>query len=189
METYQNEQDFFSNLYDYKDNPRRINWARIIRTFHECGGDVNYHDRFKIELILELNNTSDVLTPDVFRELMQCGFTFENKDVSYVSYYGRIGAYGSYHNHPLKIEVMEMLCRDFNWLNVVDDDTIKRFVFGLNGYTSDYSSFYLEFHFGPELAQMYLKYDDARKIRSIWTEIPNQVKATMNQDFVKIMDE
>lgn len=188
MDTYIKEPDFFHNLYFHKDNPRQINWARVVRTFVESGGDINYFDQYRVEMILQFNNISDVLTPDVVREFITCGFSFEGKSRHHIGYYGYIGAYGVHHNYPLKIDAMEIICRRFDWIGNVEDQAIKRFVFGINGHSEDYSRCNLEFQMTKPLIEMHERNDHTNRMKQMWDSFPSHVQEKMTQDVQEFMN-
>lgn len=187
-----NDMHFFHRFFHIKDNPWGVNWSRIVRTYKECGGDVNhykvYGPRPFVELIIQLNNIYKILTPDLYRELVDCGFTFDGKPVNHISAYGEIGSYGVKDNNDLKIEVMDLICRDFDWLNVVDDRSICIFVFGLN------MTFYNDYYPHPyikvndKLVRMYLKHDRNGRIKKLWSMIPDNVKHKIDKDIYNTLN-
>lgn len=173
--------DFFHRLYSHRDNPRKVNWARIVRTFHECGGDVTYSDQYRPELVLVLNNISDVLTPDVMQELIECGFSTGRKPHHDWGYFGHVGASYVRHDYPLKLDVMEMICRELNWMANVEDRHIKRFVFGMN-------ATFREFNPTPELILMYHRHDELGTMKRLWKDNV-LLREDMRPDSVALLNE
>lgn len=185
FEQYYKDPDFFFNLYDHRDDPRRMNWARIVRTFRESGGDVNYKDQYRNEMILQFNCIGDILTPDVVNEFITQGFTFDNK--TDIGSYGRIGAWGAHYGNPLKIDAMEIICRKFNWIEKVSDSTIKYNIFGINGHSEDFSNYFLEFKTTRELVEMHLRNDHWGRVGKVWKSLPHNVKKEMPQQVQDIL--
>lgn len=187
LDLYWKDQDFFHHLYCHSENKRLVNWARIVRTFHESGGDVNYNDLSRAELVATLNCLGDVLTPDLMREVIANGFTFEGKDLHTIGSLGHVGASAVRHNIPHKIDVMEILNRDFGWIHVVHERAIIYHVFGINGHAEDFSTFFMSFRTTAALVKMHYQYGSTR-MKNIWMTFPKRVKDSMRAEVVEFMD-
>lgn len=183
---------FFQWFYFHKDNPWKVNWSRIVRTYKESGGDVNYHRSDHchfVEPIIQFNMTSKILTPDLYRELVECGFTLDGKEKSQIDSYGEIGSLGVVDNNDLKIEVMDLLCRDFGWFDLIEDDSVIKYAFGIR--KSDYGKKYNLCHrnkVNSKLIKMYLKHDTKGRIKKMWGELPDYIKEEMDEGVCEVMN-
>lgn len=181
LDAYWKDADFFHHLYAPSENKRLLNWSRIVRTFHESGGDVNYSDKYRGDLLGTLNCIGDVLTPDVLSELIACGLTFEKLSPGEIASYGHIGSYAIKHNTPHKIDVMEMLNRYFDWIGRADALGIVRHVFCVNALGIPLEN-------TLPLVKMHYRYDTTHRMEQLWETIPQSTKERMSCDVVQFMD-